>query len=199
MLAQVNLISVPALYHVVIIAFMNGRMPEKPIHAGGHVEDYEGGPSMYMPILLGGKCIGSRNGSDDIKESEVFASEGPITPTRLIGRVDALCYVKFASLRSDSPRFHPAGPLKGYTEALDTFKQRPPLEVTRNRFVSPLTKFGMISAHACLQGIAGHMLGTEKCLDLALYRMAPWEENSPVMLWLHGKWAVFSDAWGTLG
>ncbi len=150
-----------------------------------------------MSILLGGKCIDSGNSSDAI--GEPCGKDGPIVPKRLMGEVDALCYVKFGSLRGNPPRFHPAGPPEVYSASLDTFKQRPPQGITRPMFESPLRKYGMVSHYACLQFIAGHIIGSDKCLELILYRMSPWGEELPVMLWLHGRWAAFSDAWGTLG
>ncbi len=184
------------------MTFTIGTMPKKATRAKGHVEDYECRvPSlMSMLILVGGKCIGSGNGSHDIEASpgDAFGQDGPIIPKRLVGDVDALSYIKFASLRNDSPRFHPAGPLQVYSKPLDTFKQRPPWDITRGRFSFPLKHAGMISVYACLQCIAGHMLGTDKCLELVLYRKSPWGEELPVMLWSHGRWTVFSDARGTL-
>ena len=29
--------------------------------------------------------------------------------------------------------------------------------------------------------------------------MLPWEEDLPVMIWFHDRWAVFDFAWGALG
>ena len=43
------------------------------------------------------------------------------------------------------------------------------------------------------------MLGRDGCLVFVSYRMLPWEEDLPVIIWFRDRWAVFNLAWGALG
>ena len=136
-----SLTSFPLLRHVVVITLMTGTTSEKPIHASGHVGDYEDRvPSwMYMSILFGGKCSRSANGSTDTREG-LMTDIGPVVPHRFVEDVDALFYVPFASLARDLQRLRPASLLVARLEPLDTMKQRPPRAITRHIAMSPLDK-----------------------------------------------------------
>ncbi len=173
-------------------------MPEESSPSSEHSADYEKAVlfAMHLPILFEGRCIRSGNVSDD---DLISGLSGPLVPKRFVEDVDAICYMPFASLIDASTRLRPAKPSKVYSEPLDTRKQRPPRDITRHRISSPLNTYGMVSIHACLQCIAIHILGAGNCLDFVLHRKSPWGEDLPVLIWLHGRWNVFSDARETLG
>ncbi len=161
------------------------------------IADYD--DKVSSPILFGGKCIRSASGSTD-KPTELFTDSAVLIPKRLAEYIDAMFFVPFASLGRDVQRLRPARLPVVRLEPQDSKEQRPPQSITRHSAIFPLSiKDGIVPTRACFQCIAGHMLGADNCFEFLPYRMSPWGEDLPVMIWFHGSRAVFNDAWGALG